>query len=266
MTISSTLVRRVDIRFREAAKPLRPYTGCFWVVTADCDGTIRVAPDGTASLFVELQEGRSAEWFLRGPQLRPEERRFDLPTTLIGVRLRPGVAFLLTGMATHSLVDRRISLTSCPALRELVSVDPSHGSHEQCIDALERLLVDRLEHTCVPEVVARALREIERERGCLRVEDLAARCGVGARHLHRLMRTWIGYGAKRYASVIRFQATLGQMQHSLGQSAAALASETGFFDQAHLTVDVARFSGSTPGHLASRCVADFSKTRCDDLP
>jgi transcriptional regulator GlxA family with amidase domain len=185
---------------------------------------------------------------------------------LIGVRLRPGVAFVLTGMAAHSLVDRRISLTACPALRELASVDPSRDSPDRCIDALERFLVDRLEHADIPGVVARALHEIEKGRGCLRVEDVAARCGVSARHLHRLMRTWIGYGPKRYASVIRFQVTLGEMQQSLGRSAAALASETGFFDQAHLTVDVARFSGSTPGQLASRGVSDFSKTRCDDLP
>jgi hypothetical protein len=45
-----------------------------------------------------------------------------------------------------------------------------------------------------------------------------------------------------------------------------VASEIGFFDQAHLTTNVTRFAGATPRSLASSSVAEFSKTRCDDAP
>jgi hypothetical protein len=79
------------------------------------------------------------------------------------------------------------------------------------------------------------------------------------------MRLWLGYGPKRYAGIVRFQATLMQMEHAPEQSVALLASESGYFDQAHLTGDVARFAGATPGHLISRGMSDFSKTLCDDL-
>ena len=112
-------------------------------------------------------------------------------------------------------------------------------------------------------VVAKALHEIERNQACPTVGDIAARCRVSPRHLNRLMRIWVGYGPKRFARIVRFQATLEQIEQSPTQSGAALASEAGYFDQAHLTLDLARFAGATPRHLASRCVADFSKTRCD---
>jgi hypothetical protein len=56
------------------------------------------------------------------------------------------------------------------------------------------------------------------------------------------------------------------MEDTPGLPATALASENGFFDQAHLTLDLGRFAGTTPGRLMSVGVADFSKTRCDDLP
>jgi AraC-like DNA-binding protein len=121
-------------------------------------------------------------------------------------------------------------------------------------------------HAHVHGVIATALQEIEREHGCLRVEDVAERCGVSPRHLHRLMRVWVGYGPKRYATVVRFQATLHEMEHAPARPVAALAVQNGYFDQAHLTLDVARFAGATPGLLASAGVSDFSKTRCDDLP
>jgi hypothetical protein len=49
------------------------------------------------------------------------------------------------------------------------------------------------------------------------------------------MRAWIGYGPKCFARVVRFQTTLKQIEDAPSQSGAALASEAGFFDQAHLT-------------------------------
>jgi methylphosphotriester-DNA--protein-cysteine methyltransferase len=87
----------------------------------------------------------------------------------------------------------------------------------------------------VHDVVSRAIREIEREHGSASVTEIAARCHVSPRHLNRLMRAWIGYGPKCFARVVRFQTTLKQIEDAPSQSGAALASEAGFFDQAHLT-------------------------------
>jgi hypothetical protein len=56
-----------------------------------------------------------------------------------------------------------------------------------------------------------------------------------------------------------------EIDQSPRRPAAALASETGYFDQAHLTLELGRLAGATPRHLASNGVADFSKTRCDDI-
>ena len=54
------------------------------------------------------------------------------------------------------------------------------------------------------------------------------------------------------------------MEQSPSRSGAALASENGYFDQAHLTLDMTRLADATPGHLTSRAVADFYKTRCNE--
>ena len=260
MSITSTLVDRAEIRFHEAAEVLRPYVGCFWVITAERDATIRVVPDGSTAISIDLQR-RPSVWSLRGPLVQPDERRFTSAATLIGVRLRPGVAFILSGIAADATVGRRIDVSTIAAFRELVEADPAPQTPAQCIDTLQRFLTDRLRNASVNGVVAKALQEIERNQACP-VEDIAARCQVSPRHLNRLMRKWVGYGPKRFARVVRFQATLEQIEHSPTQSGAALASEAGYFDQAHLTGDLARLAGATPRHLASRCVADLSKTRC----
>src|SRR5262245_38771630 len=93
MSISSTVVHRAEIRFHEATEILRPFVGCFWVLTAEPNATIRVVPDGSTSISIQLRGNERSEWLLRGPLLHPDERRFTSASTLVGIRLRPGVAF-----------------------------------------------------------------------------------------------------------------------------------------------------------------------------
>jgi AraC-like DNA-binding protein len=265
MSVGSTLVRGAEIRFQEAAEILRPFVGCFWVITADRDAVLQLVPDGSTTISVQLQDGRPPAWSLRGPLLKPNVRRFAAPTTVVGIRLRPGVAFILTGVATETLVDRRIDLTSSRPFRDLVAVGPRPRTPAEHIASLEQFLIERLEHAAIHPIVAFVLAELERERGDLPVSELAVRSGVSPRHLTRLMRRWVGYGSKRLATIVRFQATLHEMEQLARRPVVSLAMENGYFDQSHLTHDTVRFSGATPGDLAPRAVAEFSKTRCDEL-
>jgi AraC-like DNA-binding protein len=263
MSISSTIVDRADIRFHAAAPALQPHVGCFWIITAERGSTVRIVPDGTTSIAFEQQQHCNVEGYLRGPLLRPVELQFAAPTTLIGVRLRPGVAFNLSGVAAHSMVNRRVALSEYRAFSELASIDPVPRTSGEWIAALQDFLIKRLEGTSVHPLVARVLAEIQAEHGSVSIAEIAARCGASDRHLNRLMRDWIGYGPKRYAGMVRFQSTLAQMERVPRLPVAALATEIGYFDQSHLIVEMGRYAGSTPGRLISESVSDFSKTRCD---
>ena len=265
MSVGSTLVRGAEFRFQEAAEKLRPFVGCFWVITAERDAVLQLIPDGSTTISAQLQDGGEPAWSLRGPLLKPDARRFAAPTTVVGIRLRPGVAYLLTGIATDRLVDRRIDLGSIKPFRDLVAVEPRPRTPAEHIASLEQFLIERLEHAAIHPVVASVLAELERKRGRLRASELAAHSGVSPRHLNRLMLQWIGYGSKRLATIVRFQATLHEMEQLAQRPVASLAIENGYFDQSHLTHDTVRFSGATPSDLVPRAMADFSKTRCDEL-
>jgi AraC-like DNA-binding protein len=262
MSITGPVIRGAQTRFVEAADVLRPYVGCFWIIDAERGATIRVVPDGTTAISMQSGRDVASGWFLRGPLVRPEERRFTSAATLVGVRLRPGVAFLLTGIAADAIVGRHVRLSGLVS-PTLLRAQRDGLTPMQQLDVLQRRLIERLTNASVHAVVARAVDTIDRARGCVRVGEVAAASGVSPRHLNRLMRLWIGYGPKRLCRIVRFQTTLHQMEDAPRRSGAALASETGYFDQAHLTVDVARFAGTTPRHLTNRCAADFYKTRCN---
>ena len=260
MSITSTVIDGAETLFVEAADVLRPYVGCFWVITADRGATIRVVPDATTSISIRLRTGSA--WFLRGPLIKPQELRFRSPAMLIGIRLRPGVAYLVTGIAAERMLGQRVRLSGA-AFRALTSGNALVRTPAQNVEVLQQFLIDRLANASVHPVVSNALHAIEETRGRGSIAAISSRCGISPRHLSRLMRVWVGYGPKCLARVVRFQEALKQMESRPGQSGATLASDAGYFDQSHLALDLTRMAGATPRHLASRSVADFYKTRCD---
>jgi AraC-like DNA-binding protein len=256
-------VDSADIQFHAAVPALKQYVGCFWVITAEHGATMRVVPDGTTSIAVVQQHDGRFDSYLRGPFLHPVDLQIKASTTLIGVRLRPGVAFNLTGVAVHSITNRRTPISDYDRLREFTSIDPVPKTATEWIASLQTLLIHRLAGTNISPLVAKVIDAIHERQGCVSVADAASCCGISERHLRRLMREWVGYGTKQYASVVRFQSTLAQMERAPNSTAAVLAADSGYFDQSHLNVDVARYAGDTPGSLVSKRVSDFSKTHCD---
>jgi AraC-like DNA-binding protein len=263
MSISSTVLEGAEIQFFPATALLRPYVGCFWVITARSDAVMRLVPDGTTSIAFERQSDESCSGYLRGPLLRSVERRFSAPTLLIGVRLRPGVAFNLTASPIDRIVDRRVPLQEVEELRALAAIEKMNQSPAQLISTLQGALCQQLATTSLHPIVERALAAIHAECGDISVSDVAVRCNTSARHLGRLLREWVGFGPKRYAAIVRFQSSLAGMAQAPQLSVASLASETGYFDQSHLSAEVTRFAGDTPGRLIEEHVSEFSKTQCD---
>ncbi|MEZ4235794.1 MAG: helix-turn-helix domain-containing protein [Myxococcota bacterium] len=254
MSISSTVFQGADIAFREATPALRPHVGCFWVLTVRPGATIRLVPEGGAAIQRAV---RGEGWTLRGPVLDPAERRYPAAAVLVGVRLRPGVAHAVTGLPADRTVGERLAIGGIEPV-------PADAPPQRHVDALERFLVARLAEVRVPEVVAAAVAHIERARGDVRVQEVAARCGVSPRHLGRLLRRWVGFGPKRFARVVRFQTTLHALDRAPATPAASLAATHGFADQAHLAREVAGLAGATPRRLASDAASDFFKTRCEE--
>jgi AraC-like DNA-binding protein len=262
MSIVSTVVDKADIQFHAAPPAIKEHVGCFWIVTAEHSATMRLVPDGTTSIGVKLHSNGHFDGYLRGPLLKPTDLVIAPETTLIGVRLRPGVAYNLSSIAMHTLVDRRVHFRDCSSLDSLMSASPTPTTPLQWLTKLQDFLVARLAGTSVHPLVTRVLDQIHQSQGRISVADISASHEISERHLRRLLLDWVGFGAKRYASIVRYQSTLERMENS-PQSASVLAADAGYFDQSHFNVDIARFTGDTPGKLLSERVSDFSKTHCD---
>lgn len=265
VNVASAIVERADLRLRRPVLSLRPYLGCFWSIETTADTRLRTLPDACTTIAVECMQGERPKSFLVGPRLTPIDRAPGVGRVLFGVRLQPGVAFGLTGKPVHQVVDGRALLAALlpddtPRMeRRLADADRT----KERFDILEEFLLRRLDGVQIDPRVERALLHVEECRGQLRTTQLARYCQVSARHLNRLLRTWLGFSSKRLARITRFQALLQRLEHSRSGGLARLAVELGYYDQSHLTNEVAQFADLGLGRISGPSMADFSNTRCE---
>jgi AraC-like DNA-binding protein len=76
----------------------------------------------------------------------------------------------------------------------------------------------------------------------------AAAAGISPRTLQRHVRARTGLAPKRYASLQRFSEALRHLALD-NAGFAQIAAEVGYSDQAHMTVDLARHAGVSPGRF-----------------
>ncbi len=74
---------------------------------------------------------------------------------------------------------------------------------------------------------------------------VAADLDVSERTLHRRSLAAFGYSPQTLARVLRFRRALAGLR--AGTAPVQVAADLGFTDQAHLTREVRRFAGTTPG-------------------
>lgn len=79
----------------------------------------------------------------------------------------------------------------------------------------------------------------------LRLEELAGLCGLSVWRFATVFRERVGMSPYRYVNHLRIQHA--QTLLSQGMPAARAASESGFYDQSHLTRRFKRLCGMTPG-------------------
>jgi AraC-like DNA-binding protein len=83
----------------------------------------------------------------------------------------------------------------------------------------------------------------------LRLEALAELCGLSVWRFATVFRERMGMSPYRYVNHLRIQHA--QTLLSQGMPAARAASESGFYDQSHLTRRFKRLCGMTPGQYQS---------------
>jgi len=256
----TTLVSRRPVSALEKLSP-----GCFFSLAYVSGACVQTLPDPSTYLIVEVPKVSAPRCVISGPRLKSVRSVPAEAMQLIGIRLRPGVAFLLTGVCTERWVGRRESLEDVlgPCVRELaVQISESPCTDAQ-FDLLESFLVARLADKEVDRRVCIALHLIQGSCGAMRVRDIAGRCGLSCRQLERLLRVWVGISPKPLSRIARFQASLVCAGKQPASDWTYVAAEQNYVDQAHLIHEFSGFTGASPTRFAPLASAGNLKANCD---
>ena len=242
--------------YREYAPPpaVAELLICSWTLEVERDGPPhqqRVLPDGCTDII----------WFgdaspvAVGPMTRPVLEAIKPGTTLVGLRLRPGVASRVLGLPAHELTDRDLPLSEL--WRHPIVGDTSDRLRDERLPAsrvaiAQSLIVSRLDGMRRRDpVVDHAVSLLTSGRSG-RIEKLASHVGISERHLHRRFVASVGYSPKTFQRIVRFQQLLALAEADSRAQLGDVSLAAGYADQAHMTREVVEFAGVTPGALLGK--------------
>ncbi len=87
--------------------------------------------------------------------------------------------------------------------------------------------------------------------GNRRVADLAQQCRISERQLERAFCRYSAFSPKRYMRILRFAAACDRYSAGTRRTLIDIASDCGYFDQAHSIHDFTAFSGYRPSDCFS---------------
>lgn len=231
----------------------------------------RVFPDGTAELIVMLDEPHCDG---------DSDALVPFPAVCInGLRTRPSVVVApsnrcrVVGITFLPLGAAQVLPASMPALLD-VTIDmrdavgtAAHELGERCADAAQSFAWNSARNAVVTvraaarwteqrigplrgdSLVRWAVRSILEKRGALSLEKLGAVLGVTRSQFAQRFRDYTGLSPKRFARIVRFHNALTLL--GSGEGIAMVATELGYYDQAHMYRDFADFAQMTPGEFFS---------------
>jgi len=255
------------VRLEMAARPLpdvlRP-----WV--RQCAGYVETAtgplartelPGPTVVVIIELgpplrlhepldpaRTARFAGGFAAGLDERPTLTTHDGFQTGVQVSLTPIAARRFFDLPMSELAGRIVSLRDLlpreqRTLAERLAELPDWDAR---LDVVEALLARRIAASPArTDIVAWACDRIERAPA-VELKTLARELGYSQKHVIDLFRQHVGMPPKQFSRIVRFDRLVQHLRGGGRGSWAELAARFGWYDQAHLSIDVKRITGMPP--------------------
>ncbi|MGK3971413.1 helix-turn-helix domain-containing protein [Sorangium sp. So ce118] len=216
-------------------------------------------PDGRTTLvFRVIEGGLKGDVTVAGPRTRALFKDATGVALAVMLQFKPGWSAPLLGVAANALTDRIVPLEDIwgrsggDLCLELLAA----RSVPEVLDRLSRAIALRTHQTFEPASARLARRAVSLLEGDeVRVESVAERLGVTARHLRRAFTESVGIGPKEFARTVRLQRAVRMAATS--KDWVRIAAEAGYYDQAHLIGDFRELVGLTPGAFLKRAGVRF---------
>lgn len=248
----------------EAPAQLRDAIICFWYDSRDYGdepSVFEVIPDGSAEIIFHFGSGCSIihngqqellpSPFMVGLLNQPVSFAAKNCLEIIGVRCFPWTVFDVLGLPSDK---SRVRLFEHPVagLQPVLKECLQRGKVEDAITLLQQYFTDARAHVNTDTLLHKAGEALKKAGGTIQVGQVAAAAHATVRTLERKFRESSGFTVKDVAGLMRFEQVRNHLWMHPQTGLAGLAVEMGYTDQAHLSREFKRYSGTTPAAFARK--------------
>jgi len=184
-----------------------------------------------------------------GPFTRPQLLRVGSHVRAVGAVLPSILARHVFAVPAPDLVDQIVPLEDLWPRHDVAWLHDSLAGRAlpQALAMLRDELLRQLDPAAHMHTVERsAVRVLTARRGRTPIDEVATRHGISRQRLARRFHQATGLSPKLFARTVRFQGLIPALLSSDVSQWAAVASEAGFYDQAHMINEFRSFTGAPP--------------------
>ncbi|WP_462266875.1 helix-turn-helix domain-containing protein [Mucilaginibacter sp.] len=248
----------------DSPEELRSAIKCFWHTRLDFGETasnFEVLPDGYAEitfLFGTACSILTAEGlqplpspFIMGLLGKPVVLQAKNRLEVIGIRCYPWTVFDLLGLPADKggvhMFDHPVA-----RLQAILNKWVTAGNIGKALDEVKQYFLKMHSHIAADSMLYKAGTAMRQANGTLPVSQVAAAAHATVRTLERNFKQAAGHTVKDVSGIMRFEQVRNHLWLYPDAGLAGLAQELGYTDQAHLSKEFKRYSGTTPAAFAKK--------------
>ena len=248
----------------EPPETLRNIIKCFWYTRIDFGATessFEVVPDGYAELIFHVGSGCSFSYhgnlqplpspFMMGLLNQPVLLHTKNVLEVISIRCFPWTVFDLLGLPSGK-DGVRIFEHPIAQLQPMLATCIQAGKTEEAVDQVKRYFLDGQLQIATDNALVKAGIAMREANGTLPVSQVATAAHATVRTLERKFKRSSGHTVKDVSGLMRFEQVRNQLWLNPNTNLSGLAHELGYTDQAHLSREFKRYSGTTPAAFARK--------------
>jgi AraC-like DNA-binding protein len=233
---------------------LEPYIDVYW--TVESDGVVvqktKILPDGCIDIIINLEGDykttagvvlmKSETAYVVGTMTRFIENIIQSKTRLLGIRFKPAAFSAFYKFSSlHEFTDQHIEFEK--------GLSPDiHQTIKHSTAYLNQFFINKLskpKYSLMPVIAS-----IHTCRGQVNVRDLAQQHFTTPKQLERHFKYHIGTSPKEFINLIRYRSTYDKIKNNTSnKSLLQIAYEAGYYDHAHLTKEIKKYTGTAPSQI-----------------